>query len=299
MNLLLAILLAADWLAGPVLLAPGAPGTFDETAVKDPSIVFHNNAWHLFYTARGRGQYTLGYVTAPALGQLKNAARRQIMPAYAAAPQVFYFRPHKWWYLIFQTTAANYQPVFSTNTDIANSAAWTAPQPLIGKRDTAKWIDFWILCDSRQAYLYFTRNHRDLYMATTPLKNFPRGWDEPRRVFSPLHESAHVYSTTGRTPRYLLFFETQNDDRRAYGLAESTTPAGPFREIDRAFAATIHQPAWTNEISHGELLRQSNDERLLLDPANLRFLIQGLPAGAHTGPYVDLPWSLGLITPRP
>jgi len=295
-NLLLALLLSADWLAGPVLLAPGPPGSFDETAVKDPSIVFHNNAWHLFYTARGRGQYTLGHVTAPTLEKLNAAPRRQIMPAYAAAPQVFYFRPQKKWYLIFQTTAANYQPVFSTSADLA---AWTAPQPLIDKRDTAKWIDFWVLCDSRNAYLYFTRDHRELYMATAPLKSFPIGWDEPRQVFSPLHESAHIYAATGPTPRFLLFFETQQNDRRAYGLAEAASPAGPFREVDRNFASRVRQPAWTQEISHGELIRHGSDERLLIDPANLRFLIQGLPAKAHTGPYPELPWSLGIITPRP
>ncbi|MBL0158383.1 MAG: hypothetical protein IPP47_14960 [Bryobacterales bacterium] len=294
MNLLLALLLAADWSAGPVLLAPGPHGAFDETAVKDPSIVFHNNAWHLFYTARGRGQYTLGYVTAPTLEKLNAAPRRQIMPAYAAAPQVFYFRPQKKWYLIFQTTAANYQPVFATSTDLAT---WSAPEPLIDKRDAAKWIDFWVLCDSHNAYLYFTRDHRDLYMAVTPLHRFPLGWNTPRQVFSPLHESAHIYTTNERTPRYLLFFETQQDDRRAYGLAEAATPAGPFREVDRNFAGSVRQPAWTSEISHGELIREGNDERLVINPAQIRFLIQGLPAGAHAGAYAELTWRLGLIAP--
>ena len=40
------------WTAGPVLLAAGAAGTFDEVAVKDPSLVHHGGPWHLFYTAR-------------------------------------------------------------------------------------------------------------------------------------------------------------------------------------------------------------------------------------------------------
>jgi predicted GH43/DUF377 family glycosyl hydrolase len=48
------------WSAGPVLFAPGERGTFDETAVKDPSIVYHEGRWHLFYTARGQGKYSLG-----------------------------------------------------------------------------------------------------------------------------------------------------------------------------------------------------------------------------------------------
>ena len=43
----------AIWMAGPPLFSAGQPGAFDKTAVKDPSIVFADGLWRLFYTARG------------------------------------------------------------------------------------------------------------------------------------------------------------------------------------------------------------------------------------------------------
>jgi hypothetical protein len=306
----LILFLAGAWTAGPVLLSPGPPDGFDGTAVKDPSIVFHGGRWHLFYTARGQGRYSIGYVSAPTLEQLAKAPRRQLAQlcgtkdSYAAAPQVFFFRPRGKWYLVFQNTDSNYQPVFSTTSELTRPESWSPPRPLAVKRDAAKWIDFWVLCDGAHAYLYFTRGHADLYVMKTALARFPEGWDEPRRVFGPLHESAHVYRAAGPVPRYLMLFETQQEDRRGYGLAGAPVPEGPWREIDRAFAAgpAIGFPPgvepWTTEVSHGELLRAGFDERLEVDAADLRFLVQGLPAGAHRGPYAELPWRLGILRAR-
>ena len=51
---------------GP-LLVPGPSVAFDHTAVKDPSLVFFEGRWHLFYTARGNNEYTTGYVSAEKL----------------------------------------------------------------------------------------------------------------------------------------------------------------------------------------------------------------------------------------
>jgi endo-1,4-beta-xylanase len=300
------------WTAGPVVLAPGPAGAFDETAVKDPSVVRHDGQWHVFYTARGQGRYSLGYVTAANWAQLADAPRhelRQLKGASdptAAAPQVFYFRPQRRWYLIYQTKDSNYQPVFSTSSDLSRPELWTEPKPLVEKRESAKWIDFWVLCDQQFAYLYFTRAHEAVYVSKTPLQQFPSGWDPPKRIFGPVHESCHVY----RAPdRYIMLFETQTNDLRSYGLAEAPTPEGPWREADRAFATNLmlrFAPGvqhWTAEVSHGELIRSGFDERMQVDKAPLQFLIQGLEQGTHRGAYEELKWRLGVITqdekPRP
>ena len=56
-------------------------------------------------------------------------------------------------------------------------------------------------------------------------------------------------------------------------------------------------PPWAGNISHGELLRTGFDETLTVDPANLRFLIQGVTQKARAGKkYGDIPWRLGLLT---
>jgi endo-1,4-beta-xylanase len=53
--------------------------------------------------------------------------------------------------------------------------------------------------------------------------------------------------------------------------------------------------AWTDEVSHGELLRAGYDERLEVTAHPVQFLIQGLEAAQHQGEYPSLPWRLGLL----
>jgi len=54
--------------------------------------------------------------------------------------------------------------------------------------------------------------------------------------------------------------------------------------------------AWTDLISHGELLRAGYDERLEIDPADLRFVFQGVSDRERSGKgYGQIPWQLGLL----
>ena len=71
---------------------------------------------------------------------------------------------------------------------------------------------------------------------------------------------------------------------------------------DKTFANmknTKHpDPRWTDCISHGELLRAGIDQRLEVDPADLRFVFQGVLNKDKGGkPYGEIPWRLGLLTP--
>lgn len=305
------LMLAADaeaaWQAGPVLLEPGPAGSFDEVAVKDPSVVHYGGRWHVFYTARSRNAYSLGYVNAPALDQLNAAPRTALASCrgqsepYAAAPQVFYFAPRATWFLVYQTRDARYQPVYSTCGRVDDPAGWSPPKPLVAKNDGAKWIDFWVICDATTAYFFYTRAHRDVYVQTTPIDAFPEGFGAPRKVFGPVHEAVHIYKAQGQN-RYHMLYETQFEhDLRRFGLAAADALAGPWRRVDEEFAAAeqLRWPegarAWTEEVSHGELIRVGYDQRLEYAPARTRFLIQGLRREQHVGEYTQLPWRLGLI----
>jgi hypothetical protein len=298
----------AVWKAGPPLFAPGPAGSFDETAVKDPSIVFAGGLWRLFYTARGRGLYTIGYAAARSLPELASARRYQLPQLrgekenYAAAPQVFYFRPQKQWYLIYQTTDGWYQPVFSTTRDIDKPESWSRPKPLVAHPEKEKWIDFWVICDETKAYLFFTRSHREVVVMTTALADFPAGFANPRVVLSPLIEAAHVYRVEGTSPRYQMLFEIPDGSLRKYGRATAATLLGPWRTDTTDYAAgrqltyDSSTPRWTDEVSHGELLRTGIDERLEVAAHPVQFLIQGMRSAQHQGEYPALPWRLGLIT---
>lgn len=300
------------WTAGAALLRPGPAGAFDETAVKDPAVVFHQRRWHVFYTARGRGQCALGYVAAARLEDLQTAPRAHLeqlrgsRDGYAAAPQVFYFEPQRRWYLIYQVrdekSGADYRPVYATAPVVDQPGAWDGPHPLAEKQDSAKWIDFWVICDETTACLFYTRGHRDVYAMTTPLSEFPRGFANPRVVFGPVHEAVHIYQAEGRAEYHMLCEMRTPEDIRHFSLFTAPHPLGPWSLVDERYAAgeqlisADSAARWTEEVSHGEMLRVGVDQRLEYDASRPRFLIQGLLKAEHQGAYPSLPWKLGLIT---
>lgn len=52
-------------------------------------------------------------------------------------------------------------------------------------------------------------------------------------------------------------------------------------------------------MSHGELVRASNNERMELDPCRLQLLTQSIDAATTSGTdYGALPYKLGVLTPR-
>jgi len=300
-----------EWIASAPIFQPGAAaGAFDEVAVKDPSLFFFEGRWHLFYTTRSKKRYRIGYAAAETLEGLADATRCPLVQLrgehseYAAAPQVFFFAPQQLWYLIFQTRDANYQPVFSTTETIAVPESWSKPEPLVKKEGAAKWIDFWTLCDNDRAYLYYTRDHRDVCVMDTALEAFPKGFSNPRVVFTPVHEAVHVYKVRGGSQYHMVCEYQDAKDMRHFGLAVASHPLGPWTLAKERYAAaegllfSDATPRWTAEVSHGEAIRSGYDQRLEYDPAHTRLIIQGLPSGAHAGPYELLPWSLGLITLR-
>jgi hypothetical protein len=221
---------------------------------------------------------------------------------YAAAPQVFFFEPRNTWYLIYQTRDSNYQPVFSTTTTINIPTSWNKPEKLVAKDDAAKWIDFWIICDDETAYLFFSRSHREVCVMTTSIADFPRGFSDTREVFSPVHEAVHIYRVTS-SGKYHMFYELRAPDRgfRQYGLAVAESLAGPWRKIsdDLATGQQLRYAngvsRWTDEVSHGEVIRAGHNQLLEYDPARTRVLMQGLLSGEHVGPYTGLQWKLGII----
>ncbi|MBE2282077.1 MAG: hypothetical protein IAE77_01300 [Prosthecobacter sp.] len=54
---------------------------------------------------------------------------------------------------------------------------------------------------------------------------------------------------------------------------------------------------WTTSISHGELIRSTNDETLEIGPADLRFVFQGVDEQGYKAPkYGSIPWKISLLT---
>jgi len=303
---------STHWLSSSELVKPSAAG-FDSVAVKDPSIVFHNGTWHLFFTARGPQEYTLGYTSAAKLEELSSSKRVQLSQLrgerfeYAAAPQVFYFEPQETWYMIFQVkdlpkrSNDPYYPMFSTNDNISDPSGWSAPEPLVPKDSIARWIDPWVICDKTHAYLFYTRDQHDLRVRKTSLDDFPLGWGKATSALDDIHEAAHVYKVKGQD-QYQVIYEERDKGNRRFGLAKAKQLSGPWHRENEPYAEvgqllySGEDQAWTDVVSHGEALRTGFNQELEYDPKGVRWIIQGMH-GYDDGkiPYDNLRWSLGLI----
>lgn len=305
-----------QWQTGPPVVLPTPAGGESWHAIKDPSIVHHDGAWHLFCTVRGTTRsHAIVYLTFKDWPDASRA-RPHVLPChpgYFCAPQVFYFAPHRQWYLVCQASAErwepDYQPAFSRTQTLERPESWSPLEPLFDSPPAGirAWLDFWVICDATRAHLFYTSLDGRMWRAETSLDRFPHGWSKPVVALEgDIFEASHTYRLRGQE-RYLTLVEAQNGHGwRYYKAYLADRLDGPWRPLaadrDRAFASmqNVTQPVerWTDAISHGELVRAGNDERLEIDPAELRFLFQGVrDTDRQDKPYGQIPWRLGLLEP--
>jgi hypothetical protein len=305
------------WDLSPPLVAPADRPGDPCHAIKDPTVVFHDGRWHLFCTIRSQKRTHQIEYLAFADWSKANDAKRHVLTVtdgYFCAPQVFYFTPHRKWYLVYQvgdpTRKPQLQPAFSTTTDIGDPTSWTKPKLLFDRdpKGVTGWIDFWVICDATHARLFFTSLDGRMWRSDARLDDFPHGWGKPAVVLrGDIFEASHTYKVKG-AEKYLTVVEAQAGDRRYYKayaaerLDGEWKPLADSRENPFASRDTITAEdgkCWTDSVSHGELLRAGIDERLEVDPKRVRFLFQGVSDADRKGKrYGDIPWRLGLLELR-
>jgi len=294
-----------NWEIGGYIFTPGPNGTFDEIAVKDPSVVFFENRWHIFYTARSENEYTTGYISAKDLKSLNAAPRYELQQIrgetrYGCAPQVFYFEPQQKWYLIFQNRDANYQAAFSTTAHISEPDSWSSAQNLIIKDTPKKWIDFWVIADKEKVYLFYTEAHNGVMVRSTTFHDFPGGWGKSKKVFDNVHEAVHIYKAIGKQEFHMMY-ELNNNGVRSFGQAKANHLEGSWIKVTDKYATGDQLGwkdgciPWTEMISHGEVIRSGYNQFMEYEPTNCRWLIQGLMKKELNVRYELLPWKLGVI----
>ncbi len=161
------IKLPLKWTASGKLLTPKPDANHPSLSVKDPTVVFYNNKWHVYATSAMNGSWTMQYFSFSDWSEAPDAMPTYVdvnpgLRGYHCAPNLFYFTPHKKWYLIFQSQ----QPQYSTTEDISDVKSWSTPKDFFQGKPASvgnnQWIDYHMIADDTHMYLFFTGDDFDL-----------------------------------------------------------------------------------------------------------------------------------------
>jgi len=329
------------WTVSPPIFQAGSQGSFDDIATKDPSIVYHNGKYHLFYTSKSHLQNNkvrtgLGYTSAKTLAELNTAKRydlNDMLESVIIAPQLFYFRPHKLWYLVGHTGGKRLHkltPVYLTNPNLDDIDGWSKPKTLPTAERSNKdfWIDFWVICDDTHAHLFYTDHSGKVFRQQTTVIQFPLGFDQSQETVAVeasgkdkqgdwrIHEASHIYHVQSDN-RYLMLVEATRphpkksqywDSRNRFLLGFTADElTGPWQRTEPTDSQhfgnphTLFNPDGSSskyaQVSHPELIRAGFDERLTIQDYNLKMLFQGFDATGVTADYDyhHLPWKISVM----
>jgi hypothetical protein len=158
-----------------------------------------------------------------------------------------------------------------------------------------------VICNSTKCFLYYAGDNGHIYKSSLPIDSFPGefpGAEDSgiQGTSQNLFEAVQIYAVKG-SDQYLMIVEAQGS-ARYFRAWTATDLEGPWTLLTDTFAAKSNvtfSSSWTNDISHGDLVRANPDETFTIDPCNLQMVFQGRDPNVNVD-YGLLPYRPGLLT---